>query len=76
MEKAKRGLVDGSVFSALNGTMNQVKEKWGEPDRVDQAGSGYYATYGKIGITFGYNETGEIFDVRSYSKELQALTFY
>jgi peptidoglycan-N-acetylglucosamine deacetylase len=75
MKNAKRGYVAGSEFSALDSTINQVKEKWGEPDRVDRAGSGYYATYGKIGITFGYNEIGEIFDVRSYSKDLQELTF-
>ncbi|WP_342429432.1 DUF4309 domain-containing protein [Neobacillus sp. FSL H8-0543] len=75
MEKAKRGFVIGSEFGAMDNTINEVKEKWGEPDSVDRAGSGYYATYGKVGITFGYNEQGEIFDVRSYSKELQELTF-
>ncbi|MCL6572604.1 MAG: YjgB family protein, partial [Bacillus sp. (in: Bacteria)] len=32
------------------------------------------ATYGNRGITFGSNEEGEIFDVRSYSKELQEIT--
>jgi peptidoglycan/xylan/chitin deacetylase (PgdA/CDA1 family) len=75
IEKAKRGLVKGSAFNVLDSEINQVKEKWGEPDSVDRAGSGYYATYKKEGITFGYNEKGEIFDVRSYSKELNNLAF-
>ena len=66
MDKAKRGLVTGSEFNALDSKINHVKEKWGEPDNVDRAGSGYYATFGKEGISFGYNEKGEIFDVRSY----------
>jgi peptidoglycan-N-acetylglucosamine deacetylase len=74
-EKAKLGLVEECEFSALDSTMDQVKSQWGEPDKVDRAGSGYYAVYEKLGITFGYNEDGQIFDVRSYSADLQTITF-
>ncbi|WP_223592039.1 polysaccharide deacetylase family protein [Neobacillus bataviensis] len=72
--KAKLGLVKDCEFSALNSTIDQVKEKWGEPDRIDRAGSGYYATFEKRGIAFGFNVEGKIFDVRSYSKDLQEIT--
>ena len=75
LENAKFGLVKDSEFSALDNTMEQVKERWGEPDQVDRAGAGYYAVYETRDITFGYHENGEIFDVRSYSKNLQKLTF-
>ncbi|MFP7299698.1 polysaccharide deacetylase family protein [Neobacillus niacini] len=74
-EKAKLGLVEECEFSALDSTIDQVKSQWGEPDKVDTAGSGYYAVYEKLGITFGYNENGQIFDVRSYSADLQTITF-
>jgi peptidoglycan-N-acetylglucosamine deacetylase len=73
-EKAKLGLVTGSEFSSLSSTIDQVKVKWGEPDKIDRAGAGYYAAYEEKGITFGYNEEGQIFDVRSYSNELQKIT--
>ncbi|MBY0147613.1 polysaccharide deacetylase family protein [Neobacillus niacini] len=74
-EKAKLGLVEKCEFSALDSTMDQVKSQWGEPDKVDRAGSGYYAVYENRDITFGYNENGQIFDVRSYSPYLQKITF-
>ena len=75
LEMAKLGLVKDSEFSALDNTREQVKEQWGEPNQVGLAGAGYYAVYENRDITFGYNENGEIFDVRSYSKDLQKLTF-
>ncbi|MGG3468001.1 polysaccharide deacetylase family protein [Neobacillus pocheonensis] len=74
-EKENLGLVKDCEFSALDSTMVQVKEKWGEPDRVDRAGSGFYATYEHRGIAFGFNANGEIFDVRSFSNELQQISF-
>ncbi|MDN3019731.1 DUF4309 domain-containing protein [Paenibacillus sp. BSR1-1] len=73
--KAKLGLVKACEFSSLDSTIDQVKEKWGEPDRIDRAGSGYYATFEKRGIAFGFNAEGKIFDVRSYSNDLQEITF-
>ncbi|MEH7335233.1 DUF4309 domain-containing protein [Neobacillus drentensis] len=73
-KKAKLGLVNDCEFSALDSTINQVKEKWGEPDRMDRAGSGYYATFEKRGIAFGFNVEGKIFDVRSYAKDLKEIT--
>ncbi|MGG1676386.1 polysaccharide deacetylase family protein [Neobacillus sp. NRS-1170] len=72
---AKRGLVNDCEFSALDSTIDQVKKKWGEPERIDSAGSGYYATFEKKGIAFGFNVEGKIFDVRSYSKDIQEITF-
>ncbi|WP_066065659.1 DUF4309 domain-containing protein [Neobacillus soli] len=73
--KAEDGMVLESPFSANESTMKQVKLEWGEPDKVDQAGSGYYATYNKKNVALGYTEAGEIFDVRSYATDLNQITY-
>ncbi|WP_052353721.1 polysaccharide deacetylase family protein [Neobacillus jeddahensis] len=73
--QAQKGMVKNCPFTALDSTINQVKTEWGEPDQVDQAGLGYYATYSSKHIVFGYNEAGEIFDVRSFAIELHKLTY-
>ncbi|WP_164668177.1 polysaccharide deacetylase family protein [Virgibacillus doumboii] len=72
--KAEQGLVPSSRFNAINSTIVEVKAEWGEPDRVDNAGEGMYATYAQRNITFGYNKSGQIFDVRSDAEDIQALT--
>jgi peptidoglycan/xylan/chitin deacetylase (PgdA/CDA1 family) len=74
-EKAQKGLVVESPYNVIVSTMKQVKVEWGEPDKVDQAGSGYYATYNKKDVVLGYTAAGEIFDVRSYAKDLNEITY-
>ncbi len=75
VEKAKKGMVVDSPFNVLDSTIAQVKAEWGEPDKVDKVGNGNYATFNKQNVVLGFNETGDIFDIRSYSKDLKGATF-
>lgn len=74
MEKAKKGMIEDSKFTVMGGNMEEVKAEWGEPDQVDQAGYGYYAAYDDKNVTFGFNKADEIFDLRSYAKDLKEVT--
>lgn len=74
MDWAKKGTVKDCPFNAVDSTMEQVKSEWGEPDTVDTAGLGTYATYTKKNVVFGYNKAGEIFDVRSYASDLKEIS--
>jgi peptidoglycan/xylan/chitin deacetylase (PgdA/CDA1 family) len=73
-EWAQKGMVEESPFNTLESTMNQVNSEWGEPDKVDQAGAGSYATYNNKQVVIGYNKAGEIFDIRSYADYLNGIT--
>lgn len=69
-QATEEGTVPGSTFNAINNTMDDVIYKWGNPDRVDQAGYGYYATFQERQIVFGYTQAREIFDVRLVADRL------
>ncbi|PGY07116.1 DUF4309 domain-containing protein [Bacillus sp. AFS031507] len=71
---AKTGMAPNIPFTAHKQSISDVKKVWGNPDSVDFAGSGYYATYSKKHAVFGYTKAGRIFDVRSYDPSLQAYT--
>lgn len=71
---AQKGMVKDCPFNALESTISQVTTEWGEPDKIDQAGAGTYATYDNKNTVFGYNKAGEIFDVRSYETDLKKIT--
>jgi hyaluronoglucosaminidase len=72
---AESGKADNSPFIAGKSTITQVKQIWGQPDQQDFVSKGTYATYSSKQATFGINPNGLIFDVRSYSKQVQSLTF-
>lgn len=74
MDWAEKGTVKGSSFNALDSTMKQVKIDWGEPDKVEHAGYGFYADFNEKKIALGYNKFGDIFDVRSYDDNLKKVT--
>jgi peptidoglycan-N-acetylglucosamine deacetylase len=74
LELARQGNVMNNEFVAGINSIYEVEQKWGSPDKVDQAGSGQYATYDKHLMTFGYNNTRQLFDIRSYEQELKKLT--
>lgn len=76
MENARKGKVRSSEFTAKNTQFDQIEAKLGKPTSFTQAGYGYYASYGRQSLAFGYDmETGVVFDIRSYEKKLQNLTF-
>ncbi|QQE80035.1 beta-N-acetylglucosaminidase domain-containing protein [Alicyclobacillus sp. SO9] len=72
--EAKSGKTDNSLYTAGNSSITQVKQRWGSPDKQGVAGQGTYATYKSEKASFGFNQDGTIFDVRSYSKQVQSLT--
>ncbi|WP_373286396.1 YjgB family protein [Paenibacillus physcomitrellae] len=74
LELAKKGEAPGIPFAAHNSLIDDVTKAWGEADKVDMAGSGFYATYAKKDAVFGYNKGSQLFDVRSSSPDLQKLT--
>lgn len=71
---AQSGHVDNSPFIAGQSNITQVKQSWGQPDTKNTAGEGTYATYNSKHAAFGFNQNGTIFDVRSYSKQVQSLS--
>ncbi|PLR76331.1 hypothetical protein CU633_16725 [Bacillus sp. V3-13] len=71
---SKTGKAHNIPFVASHNTISDVKKDWGNPDRVDKAGNGLYATYTKKQAAFGYTKDGRIFDVRSYDRAIQKLT--
>ncbi|WP_180968137.1 polysaccharide deacetylase family protein [Cytobacillus massiliigabonensis] len=74
MEQAKKGMTLGSPYNVLDSKIDEAKAEWGKPDNEDHAGKGFYATYQNKSFVFGFNEAGDIFDVRSYAKELNEIT--
>lgn len=74
MEWAKKGMVKDCPFNTLNSLMGKVKSEWGDPDKIDKAGYGFYADYNNKKVVFGYNKFGEIFDIRSYDENLKKVT--
>jgi peptidoglycan-N-acetylglucosamine deacetylase len=59
----------------LKTNIQRVNENWGDPDYTDKYNEYFYVTYEQRGITFGFDENGEIFDIRSYDEKLQYLTY-
>lgn len=73
---AEQGKVINSVFPVKTTVIEDVKSKWGEPDKTEwvAAAKGTYATYSKQAIVFGFNKGSQIFEVRSFDKQLQKLS--
>ncbi|MDQ0971179.1 peptidoglycan/xylan/chitin deacetylase (PgdA/CDA1 family) [Neobacillus niacini] len=59
----------------LKTNIQRIYENWGNPDYKDKYNENFYVTYEQRGITFGFYENGEIFDIRSYDDKLQSLTY-
>ncbi|MFB3164625.1 DUF4309 domain-containing protein [Neobacillus sp. 179-J 1A1 HS] len=59
----------------LKTNIQRVYENWGDPNYTDKYNENFYVTYEQRGITFGFYEHGEIFDIRSYDEKLQSLTY-
>lgn len=72
--KAERGMIASSPFNVLDSTISQVKEQWEDPDNTDEAGHGFYSTYDQQHSVIGFNAEGNVFDLRSNDKELNAIT--
>lgn len=74
VETAKKGMTDTSPFNVFSNTIEQVEMQWEEPVRTDHVGNGFYATYDNKNTVFGFTAKGEIYDIRSYKKQLQVFS--
>lgn len=73
-KNAEQGRIAEIPFNIGSTMIEKVKQEWGEPDKVAEAGFGYYADYLSKKVTIGFNRDGEVFDLRSYDDRLQELT--
>ncbi|KUO70979.1 MAG: hypothetical protein APF81_13575 [Desulfosporosinus sp. BRH_c37] len=73
---AEQGKVINSDFPVKTTVLENVTSKWGEPDNTEwvAAAKGTYATYLKQAMVFGFNKGSQIFEVRSFDKQLQKLS--
>ncbi|TGE31010.1 YjgB family protein [Desulfosporosinus sp. Sb-LF] len=76
MQLAQQGKVINCEFPANTTVIDDVKKKWGNPDRSDYVATanGTYDTYSKHNVAFGYNKGAQIFEVRSFESELKKLS--
>lgn len=76
MELAKEGKVLGCPFAAGQTVFDDVEEEWGKADNTDYvaAAKGTYATYSSRGYVFGINKGYQVFEVRSFGKEIKDIT--
>jgi hypothetical protein len=73
---AEQGKVINCDFPVKTTALENVTSKWGEPDKTEwvAAAKGTYATYSKHAMVFGFNKGSQIFEVRSFDKQLQTLS--
>nr|WP_319487362.1 YjgB family protein [uncultured Caproiciproducens sp.] len=76
MKTAKQGKVINSDFAVKSNVIEDVQDKWGKEDKSEYiaAAKGTYATYAKKGVAFGFNKGSQIFEVRSFDSQIQAIT--
>lgn len=76
-EEAQIGKVINCKFNAKDNILDDVRAEFGKEDKLDniEAAKGLYATYSKNGVVFGANKGEAIFEVRSYSKEINTISF-
>jgi len=73
---AEQGKVINSTFPVKTTVIEDVKSQWGEPDKTEWIASakGNYATYANHAMVFGFNKGSQIFETRSFDKQLQKLS--
>lgn len=72
---AKKGQINHHFITVGQTSFATVKENWGKPDRIAKTKKGNFASYSKKDVEVGYKESqSAVFDLRSNSTELQAIT--
>lgn len=73
---AEQGKVINSAFPVKTTIIDDVKNQWGEPEKTEwvAAAKGNYATYSNHALVFGFNKGSQIFEVRSFDKQLQKIS--
>lgn len=72
---AKEGKVPGCDFAARNTNFDAIEKAWGQPQSMQYIAEakGTYASYAGRKIDFGFNKGMQVFEVRSYSSEVQKI---
>lgn len=73
---AEQGKVINSDFAVKIAVLEDVKKKWGEPDKSDwvPAAKGTYVTYSNQALVFGFNKGMQIFEARSFDQKLKKVS--
>lgn len=73
---AQKGKVINCDFAVQSNVIEDVEDKWGKEDKSEYiaAAKGTYATYAKKGFVFGFNKGSQLFEVRTFDSQIQALT--
>jgi hypothetical protein len=73
---ALQGKILNCEYAAKSANIVDVQDKWGEANTSNyvSAAKGTYDTYSKHNVAFGYNKGGQIFEVRSFDKQLSQIT--
>ena len=73
---ATQGKIVDCEFAAKSTNIADVQEKWGKADTSSYVSTakGTYDTYAKHNVAFGYNKGAQIFEVRSFDKQLSQIT--
>lgn len=76
LKLAKEGKIINCEFPAKTTVLENVENKWGQPDKTDwvPAAKGTYVTYLKKNVVFGFNKGMQIFEVRSFDKNLSKMS--
>ena len=72
---AATGMVPDIPFAAEANGIDEVIAAWGDPSSQEAAGAGTYDVYAAQKAVFGFNKGDQLFDVRSSSAEIQAITW-
>ncbi|MDP4086235.1 MAG: M56 family metallopeptidase [Bacillota bacterium] len=76
MQLAKQGKIINSEFPVKTTVLDEAEKKLGNPNKVDWVPSakGNYAVFSKYNVVFGFNKGDQIFEARSFDKELNDLS--
>lgn len=72
---AQEGKVPGCDYALKTTCIEDIEKAWGKPEKTDYvaAAKGSFASYPGRGLVFGFNKGSQIFDIRSYAKELNTI---
>lgn len=72
---AAAGKVPGCDYAVKTNCIEDVEQEWGKPVQADYVAEakGSFASYPNHDVVFGFNKGAQIFDIRSYDKQLKAI---
>lgn len=73
---AREGKLPGCDFAARTTTFETIEKAWGQPRSMQYIAEakGTYASYADRKIDFGFNKGMQVFEVRSYTSQVQNIS--